>query len=109
MTVRMTLELTVKVAVVAAVFANVIELIVAFAVTVMESPGRMITSSVDAGTVPLGQGAFAVVEFQLPLPAVVIVAADPVVAQAKLNRSASRGRALDHFIKFLGCPNRVMD
>jgi hypothetical protein len=51
------------------------ELMVAFAVTVIESPARMMTSSVVAGTVPPGQGAFTVVEFQLPLPAVVVVAA----------------------------------
>jgi hypothetical protein len=74
-TVRVTPELTVNVRAVAAVLEKVIELIVASAVTVMLSPGRMITSSVEAGTIPLGQGAFGVVEFQLPLPDVVIFAA----------------------------------
>lgn len=49
-----------------AVLAKVIELIVALAVTVTVSPGRITTSSVEEGTVPPGQGAFAVVEFQKP-------------------------------------------
>ena len=48
---------------------------VAAAETVTLLPLAMITTSVVAGTVPPGQGAFGVIEFQLPLPAVVIVAA----------------------------------
>jgi hypothetical protein len=74
-TVRVTPELTVKVAAVALVLLKLIELIVASSVTVTESPGRITISSVGDGTVPPGQGALTVVEFQLPLPAVVMVAA----------------------------------
>jgi hypothetical protein len=40
------------------------------------------------GTVPPGHGAFTVVEFQLPLPAVVTVAAKPVVAPRSVATSA---------------------
>lgn len=45
------------------------------AVIVTVWPLAMTTSVPAAGTVPPGQGAFAVVEFQLPEPAVVTVAA----------------------------------
>ena len=58
-----------------AVLAKVTELMVVLAVTVTVSPGRITTSSVVDGTVPPGHGAFDAVEFQLPLPAVVMVAA----------------------------------
>jgi hypothetical protein len=93
-TVRMTPELTVKVAAVELLLSKAAELIVAFAVTVIESPARMITSSVVAGTVPPGHGAFVVVEFQLPLPAVVTVAAGAVKATKSAAMSVRRGRTL---------------
>jgi hypothetical protein len=86
--VRKTLALTVKVAALALALLNVTELMVASAVTVIESPARIITSSVGAGTVPPGQGALAVVESQLPLPAVVIVAPKHSDWQTKAARKA---------------------
>lgn len=86
-TVNKTLAFTVIVAGVELELLNATELIVAFAVTVIASPARMITSSVLCGTVPPGQGALAVVEFQLPLPAVVTVAAlPPMVAANNMTR-----------------------
>jgi hypothetical protein len=45
----------------------------------------MITVLVEAGTVPPGQGAFGVAEFQLPLPAVVIVAAETGALLSKVS------------------------
>lgn len=49
--------------------------IVAAALTVTVWPLAITTVSVVAGTVPPGQGASGVVEFQFPLPVVVICAA----------------------------------
>jgi len=66
---------TERVAVLVLALLNVIDAIVRSSVTVTESPARITTASVDAGIVPPGHGAFTVVEFQLPLPAVVMVAA----------------------------------
>jgi hypothetical protein len=94
---RTTPALTVKVEALTLALLKVTELIVAFAVTITESPARMITSSAGPGTVPPGQGALAVVEFQLPLPAVVIVAAKPVDPQSKADRQTKNGRAFDDF------------
>ena len=81
-TVSVTPELTVKVREAVLVFRKVIELIVALAVTVTLSPGRICTLSRDEGTTPPGHGALTVVEFQLPSPAVVMVAC-PIVFPAK--------------------------
>jgi hypothetical protein len=67
------------------------ELMDASTVTVMESPARMMTSLVEAGTAPPGHGALTVVELQLPLPAVVIVAAKPGHARAIPAMMASHG------------------
>ena len=47
--------------------------------TVNVNPFPIIISSVERGIVPLGQGALGVVELQLPLPVVVIVAEDPFI------------------------------
>ena len=51
-------------------------------VFVTELPLAMMISEPAGGTVPPGHGALAVVEFQLPLPAVVMVAAPAVAAIA---------------------------
>ena len=91
---KTTLELTVSVAALVLVLLKAAELIVASAVTVIESPARMITSSVVAGTVPPGHGAFATVEFQLPLPAVVIVAAKAVEAAKSTAMSVRHRKTL---------------
>ena len=96
MTVRTKVPLTVSVAAVTLMLLNATELMVALAVTVIESPARMMTSSVIAGTVPPGQGAFAVMEFQLPLPAVVTVAAKPVDVPRKVVSRASNVNPVSH-------------
>src|SRR6185503_2290284 len=93
---KTTPTLTVSVATETLMLLNATELMVALAVTVIESPARMMTSSVIAGTVPPGQGAFAVTEFQLPLPAVVIVAAKPVDAPRKVASRTSNVNLLPH-------------
>ena len=93
-TVKTTLALTVSVAALVLMLLKTTELIVASNVTVIESPARMITSSVVAGTVPPGHGAFAAVEFQLPLPAVVIVAPQAVEATKSRAMSVRHRRTL---------------
>lgn len=58
------------------VAALIVRLVIeAAAVTVTVFPVAIVTLSVARGTVPPGQGALLVLEFQLPLPAVVIFAA----------------------------------
>jgi hypothetical protein len=99
-TVRVTPVLTVKVAVLVLLLLKAIELIVAFAVTVTESPARITTSSVESGTVPPGQGALLVVEFQFPLPAVVMVAAAAGIAVKNID-SSTRTLKMEIIVRFM--------
>ena len=85
-TLRFTPALTVKVAELALALLKVIELMVASLATVIASPARITTSSVELGGIPAGHGAFGLVESQLPLPAVVKVA-------PRLANGRSKGRA----------------
>jgi hypothetical protein len=62
-------------------------------------PLAIFTISVEAGTVPLGHGALAVVEFQLPLPALVIVAAC-VELVFKKNTNPKTKKIRENFIEF---------
>jgi hypothetical protein len=95
-TVRTTPTLTVSVAAEEPALLKATDLMVLFTVTVIESPARMMTLSLIAGTAPPGQGAFTVTEFQLPLPAVVIVAAKPVDAPRKVASRTSNVNPLPH-------------
>jgi hypothetical protein len=90
-TVRVIPELTVKVPTEVLALLNVIELIVSFAVTVTESPARMTTSSVDAGT-PDGDQQLAV--SQLHVPVLVLVAAYAGLAGSTASTSMTRTRAV---------------
>ena len=69
----------------------------ALAVMVTAFPAAIITLSVARGTTPLGQGALTIVEFQLPLPAVVIVA--PFTFPAPTNNPASTIRKTPIFFE----------
>jgi hypothetical protein len=71
-TVSVMLELTVKVVVLWLALLNVIELTVAFAVTVTEAPATMTAVSALRGTTPPDQ---VLVAFQLPPAAVVVLVA----------------------------------
>ena len=81
------------------------------AVFVTELPVAMTTSDPAGGTVPPGHGAFGVVEFQFPLPAVVMVAARPMVVATASAMTAMMVRILSFFIGFnfidSGFVNRV--
>ena len=57
--------------------------------TVKVKPLPTIISSVASGIVPPGQGAFGVVELQLPLPAVVMVIENAFVTPATKNTISS--------------------
>jgi hypothetical protein len=70
------------------------------AVFVTELPAAMTTSDPAGGTVPPGHGAFGVVEFQLPLPAVVMVAAWTMVVATASAMTAMTVRILLFIIGF---------
>jgi hypothetical protein len=70
----------------------------AAAVTVIVLPTAIVTRSADVGTVPPGQGAFGVVEFQFPLPALVIDAAIVPVVMSRLKRTIIRRQVARFFI-----------
>jgi hypothetical protein len=94
-TVKVTPEFTVKVAVLAALLLNIIELAVAFAVTLTEAPARIIALSVLAGTTPPDQE---LVAFQLPPDAVVSLVAPKLAEVPKKAISAAKINGENLFI-----------
>ena len=96
-TFRIKPELTISLLSELLVLLKVIELITVFVVTVMVWPGAMMTSSPAVGMKPPGQGALGVVEFQLPLPALVTVTAFDIEALASMNSAATTAQAANFF------------